>query len=321
MKPASWKWLLWLLLLATLPSLTKAASGLPTRDLNPIFQSIYLPSYHNLNIESGWRVDHNLFITNTFQQQSTVNESLIIDVENTRYELGLGYRQANWVFQAKLPLISNSGGVLDGLIENWHDAFGLSQGGRTNLPRDQINIEYQRNSVVEYSQTSSSSGIGDLSLALGYQPPGEIGYFIAIDLPTGSESEFTSNNRADIALWLIGHTRYLENWSLYGLLGISFPADAGPMKELLVDKIWLAQTGLEYRFNQNMRAIAQLDMHSKTLSDSQLKAFGQSLQIQLGLGFDQLIPNHRLTIFFSEDIDVGSAPDITFSIALTRHFD
>ena len=61
-------------------------------------------------------------------------------------------------------------------------------------------------------------------------------------------------------------------------------------------------------------------MHGKTLSDSRLKAFNESLQLQLALGFDDVIAEHRLDLFFSEDIIVGTAPDITMGARLTRQF-
>ena len=64
----------------------------------------------------------------------------------------------------------------------------------------------------------------------------------------------------------------------------------------------------------------QFDLHSKTIDDSDLDAFGNSLQIQLGLGFLNLIEDHRLDLFFSEDIKVGSAPDISFGARLMQEF-
>ena len=39
-----------------------------------------------------------------------------------------------------------------------------------------------------------------------------------------------------------------------------------------------------------------------------------------GLGFLKLFDNHRLDLFFSEDIKVESAPDITFGLRLAREF-
>ena len=104
------------------------------------------------------------------------------------------------------------------------------------------------------------------------------------------------------------------------MLGISFPADDGTLEGLIVDEIWVAQLGLEYRFSENLVGTAQLDLHSATIDDSDLDAFGESLQIQLGLGFLQLFENHRLDLFFSEDILVGTAPDITFAAHLSTGF-
>ena len=108
--------------------------------------------------------------------------------------------------------------------------------------------------------------------------------------------------------------------TVYGLLGLSFPGDDGNLEGLVVDEIWVAQLGLDYRFNNNFIGTVQFDFHSETIEDSDLKAFGNSLQIQLGLGFLRLFENHRLDLFFSEDIMVGTAPDVTFGARLIREF-
>jgi hypothetical protein len=108
--------------------------------------------------------------------------------------------------------------------------------------------------------------------------------------------------------------------TLYGLLGISFPGDDGNLQGLLVDEIWVAQLGTQYFFNDGIAGTVQLDWHSRIIDDSDLTAFGDSLQIQLGLGFLKLIDKHRLDLFFSEDIKVESAPDISFGIRLAREF-
>ena len=108
--------------------------------------------------------------------------------------------------------------------------------------------------------------------------------------------------------------------TIYGLLGVSFPGDDGNLQGLVVDEIWVAQLGTQYFFNDGIAGTVQLDWHSKTIDDSDLTAFGDSLQIQLGLGFLELIDKHRLDLFFSEDIKVESAPDISFGIRLVREF-
>jgi len=298
-----------------------ASPGFATRDLNPVLQSIYLPGYAPQWSENEWQLSHTLYITNTSQRQSTSNENLLIDVENYRYEFSLGHRIDDWVIQGSLPLISNQGGFLDSSIEGFHDAFGFPKGNRSGFPRDQIEIEYSQNGITAYRQSISSSGVGDVSIAFGYHPlEDNSAFFLGIELPTGSQSDFTGNEAVDIALWMI-HSQQISprsNW--YGLLGASFPGNSGFLEDLLVDQIWIGQVGVNYQFTDTTTGIIQLDLHSETIENSELKAFGNSAQVQLGFHFNELIGSHSLDVFFSEDILVGSAPDISFGLRLSQGF-
>jgi len=217
-------------------------------------------------------------------------------------------------------MLLRHGGELDGLIDGWHDFFGLSDGDRDDFPKDELNIEYVRDGVVEYSQDESSSGLGDLSIALGHQLTGGTAYFVGIELPTGSESDYSGNEAVDLAIWVTHEKQIAAEITLYGLLGLSFPGDDGNLEGLIVDQIWVVQLGLDYRFNDKLIGTVQFDFHSETIEDSDLKAFGNSLQVQLGLGFLDFVENYRLDLFFSEDIQVGSAPDISFGARLIREF-
>jgi hypothetical protein len=297
-----------------------AAAGYATRELNPMLQPVFLPSLVPVSTDNGWRVDHSVFVTNTFQQKGRGNESLILDVENYRYELDFSHRRDSWLMQVNVPLTANQGGELDSLIEDWHDLFSLPNGNREKFPQDEINIEYTRDGIVEYSQTEPSSGLGDIAVSIGYASAGGTLYFIGLELPTGSASDFTGNEAIDLAFWLTREAPINADTNVYGMLGVSFPGDDGNFGELLVDQIWVAQLGFDYRFYDNFIATAQLDMHGETIEDSKLRAFSESVQIQLGLGFLKLIENHRLDLFVSEDILVGSAPDITFGLRLAQEF-
>ncbi len=318
-EPPAWRAAVGAFALAAAHTAT-AAPGLATRDLNPIFQPVYLPRYAAPLPVDGWRLEHGLHITNTYQEDDRGDENLVIDIENYRYNFDLSYRRDRWSFAVSLPFVASRGGKLDHLIEEWHDFFGFSQGGRTDVPRDRTEIRYQRDGVTEFSQTESSNGLADVALAIGYHSTDGFGYHLAVELPTGSESDFSGNESLDWALWL-SHARSIdESLDVYGLFGLSFPGDDGALAERLAARIWVAQLGLEYRFDASLAAVAQLDLHSGWLERSDLKAFDSSLQLQLGLGFDKLLENYRVDLYFSEDILVGSAPDITFGARLTRNF-
>ena len=297
-----------------------ADGGFATRDQNPILQSIYLPTLATFNADNGWKIDHSLYITNTFQEESNDDESLLIDVENYRYELGLRYRQDNWLARLDIPFVSNSGGRLDSTIEGWHDLFGLPNGDRDKYPQDDINVNYQQDGALEYNQDGSSSGLADIGIAIGYQADDSLAYFVGIELPTGDADDFSGNEAVDSALWLTYQGGAGEKFGTFGLLGVSFPGDGGNLEGLMVKRIWAAQLGFDYLITPSIITTVQLDMHSRSIEDSDLDAFGNSLQAQFGLGFLNLIGEHRLDFFFSEDILVGSAPDITFGVRLSRAY-
>ena len=303
------------------PGFAAADGGYATRDMNPMLQPIYLPTLATFGAVDGWKIDHSVYISNTLQDQSRGDEELLIDVENYRYELGLRFRQERWRARIDIPYIANSAGELDGTIDNWHDFWGFSDGSRNDFPNDQINISYQRDGEIEYRQDERSSGLADIGLALGYQVTDGLAWFAGIEIPTGDADDFSGNEAVDTALWLTYQGHLSEDSGVFALFGLSFPGDGGDLEGLVVERIWVAQAGFDYRLYPSVIATLQLDWHSETIEDSELRAFGNSLQVQIGLGITDFPGKHRLDLFFSEDIVVGSAPDITFGLRLSRAYD
>ena len=199
--------------------------------------------------------------------------------------------------------------------------FGLPQGKRDDFPRDQIRLDYARDGEIVIDQRDSSGGLGDIALAVGYQADTAWMYFLGIELATGSEEELSGNGAIDLALWTTRHFRIDENIGGIALLGVSFPGDSDYLGGLVAERIWTVQAGFVYRFNPSVIGTLQLDLHSPAIEGSKLTAFGESMQLQLGLGFPKLYAEQRLDLFFSEDIRVGSAPDISFGLRLSRHYD
>jgi hypothetical protein len=269
----------------------------------------------------GWKYSHSLFITNTFQTESNNNETLVIDAESYRYDFAIAYQQDNWRINTKIPLIFNRGGSLDSLIEDWHDFFGLPEGGRKSNPNDQLNMEYINNGETVFLQNNATNDIGDIEVALSYYLAGDENksteLSFGIELPTGSIETNSGNEAVDLALWLVHQRSVTEMTKLYGLIAYSRFGSGGQLGEQLNAGAWVAQLGTEHAFSANITGILQFDGHSALIKDSALKAFGNSLQVQVGLKFRNWIANHNLDLFFSEDIYSGSAPDITFGIRLS----
>jgi len=300
-----------------------APVGLNTRDQNPMFQAYFLPSI-DLNSHQGWQVSHSVYLTNAFQSNQQGNETLILDVENYRYDFSIAYQKKKLRLSATLPLIFNEDGIFDDAIEDWHDFFGLTQGGRTSRPHNKLGITYTRNGETFFSQTNATNDIGDIAVSLSYSLSDSNKNFstfsLAIDLPTGSEKNISGNGAVDTALWLSQAYRASKLTRLYGLYGISLPGKGGQLERLRKSTVWVGQIGLEQQLYPGWNAILQFDAHTAFIEGSQLRALGHSLQVQIGLRVMKITEHHDIDLFFSEDILVGSAPDITIGVRLYQNY-
>jgi len=290
-------------------------SGLATHDQNPLLIPYWIPHTLAPMGKSGVQISTAFFLTNTLHDETKSNETLIIDAETYRFDINLQYEVNQWLYHIQIPLISSNGGFMDNFIIKWHDAFSLPQGYRLNHNNDQLNLQYQVNNDSIIDTQQSYAGIGDISLAASHPfyrtKMATWAFGFGLNIPTGNNNELLSNQGIDSALWL----SYLSDKKpIFLTLGIIKHANSGFLKTRLNSSVVFIQTGLEAPLSQDFNVMLQLDYHSK-LIDSATDALGQSLQVQLGLNLINTQP-YQLKLFFSEDILVGSAPDITFGLQL-----
>ena len=319
--PASAKQLLVILLSSLLTAVFNTAEagnypGLPTRSQNPLLQSYLIPALP-LQSDDGWSMAHNLYITNTYQTDSSSNEQLIIDVENTRYDLQAAYRNQQWTWGFTLSLISNEAGWLDQTIEGWHNLFGLPQGGRDQVSNDRIKLLYQKDGVDVINIQQSTSGLADIQLSVSYALSASESAWFILELPPSTDEDLISNQRIDFALGYSNSWQLSERLSSYGSMGVSFPADSGLFESYLQNKVLFAQLGTVYQYSEDYHFLIQADFHSNIVRNSNLDALDHSLQMQFGLRLPQLLNHHQIDLFFSEDIMPGYAPDITFALRVS----
>ncbi|MFT5503907.1 MAG: hypothetical protein ACI845_003554 [Gammaproteobacteria bacterium] len=303
---------------------TPLFSAIPTRDQNPMLQMFLLPGFVLPAAENQSRFQSQLQITNTYHEETSNSESLVIDIENTRLDLRFSHTFINWQISTNIPIYGNRSGNLDGLIEDWHGFFNLPQGGRTQNPDDQLQIEYIKDNESIFLFNKPGEGIGDIELSLSKiikEPDQQITTLtLSVELPTGALDDNTGNESVDSALSVAWFIPLNSQWSSNTLLGIAFPSAKGPLTNVLRPEIWVAQLSLTYDFQPGLSGLIQFDAHSRFLKNSDLKPFSNSLQMQLGLQLEDKSKSNKLDLYFSEDIFVGSAPDITFGMGYSNIF-
>ncbi len=117
-------------------------------------------------------------------------EDLLLDGEILRLALQYRWQLDRLTLWAEAPLLITGGGVLDRSIENWHDWFGLPNGGRDQIERDQYRYRYVRDGVTVFDIDGSDTAVGDLRA--GASVCGVLGGCAAamLQLPTGDADRF-----------------------------------------------------------------------------------------------------------------------------------
>jgi len=103
-----------------------------------------------------------------WSSNSIIRDDYVIDAETREFRLRARYGLSdNQEIGLELPLIWRGGGVLDGFIDGWHKLFGLPEGGRDRLPRDEFRVfANQRGETRELA--ASGFGLGNLKVTSKY---------------------------------------------------------------------------------------------------------------------------------------------------------
>jgi len=132
-------------------------------------------------------------------------EKYLVDMELGLLDLAYHRKlDAHWSAYAGVGLVWYGGGFLDGLIENWHEAFGFDRYGRPAVQRNDVLVLYDLKGVQYTSQgISPRAGVLDPNLGLRYAfaeraAPWNLVVEGAIKLPLGGRRDFLSNGHVDV---------------------------------------------------------------------------------------------------------------------------
>lgn len=255
--------------------------------------------------------------------ERSADDILILDGETTRFELSYRYGvSARLELGVELPFLWQQSGSLDSVIDQWHDFFGFPDGARDDRPRDLLEFFYRDASGDRLNINRNSNGIGDLRLFGGLQLGKSAKYSTAlrfgIKFPTGSSDELHGSGGTDLSLGVVGDVRSLwGNEKLSGfyrvhLVYLGEPRWLADRHEQLLGQI---SAGLGYQVAQNVSLNLQSTVRSSMYQVEVDSLHDPSVALTFG-GSVRMTDRWRLLLAVGEDIKVGSAPDVSFQLAL-----
>jgi len=271
--------------------------------------------------QRSWSVAADFHWGSTAVIQSDANEALIVDAETRELRLTLQRALTERIaVQLSAPYRYVGAGSLDGFIDDWHDAFGLPEGARPDLPEDRLRLAYERDHLVLLDEAQTYEGLGDAALDLGYQlhrdAKAALSVWLSLELPTSGEELF-GNDGVDVSLITAGERRWGERWSFFGQAGVTHLSSETPLDAAQSNVVWSGLAGVGFRALPSLELKVQLDAHTAVFESTGLDYLGEAVVLTVG-GALRLASGWRVDLAVSEDIAVESAPDVVFLIGLRK---
>lgn len=305
-----------------------------TVNQNPLVQIYGLPHDTGADVvpPGKFRIALNQDLSSNYTVSSNTREQIILDGETYRLAFTARYGIApRWEVGIEIPYLSQDGGFLDSFIINWHNTFGMPQGGRDAAPRNRLSYSYRKDGIQKLRMNHSSSGIADISLTGGFnlydvrsrESHDRLALKAAIKLPTGSSSDLRGSGSIDLSLQLCGNMTNYSEWgslSLYGSFGGLAMSDSDVLRDQQNPLAGVGTLGFGWGPASWISFKVQLNGNTSLYRDSALDELSKSSLMLISGGALKLPGNYLLDIGVSEDVAVATAPDVSFHLGLSKKF-
>jgi len=318
-------WSLLGLIVSPLVLADKLIDPFVTTNQNPFVQVYGLPAAQSAGLTpiGKFRAGLQLDVSSNFTLGNKLDEVISVDGETHRAKLQIRYGLTDYIEMGiDVPYLGHKRGSLDGFIERWHDFWGLPTGNRPNYPRDQLDYSYRKNGQLLAAVTEPRSGIGDVSLSLGYQlatnEKRQWALRTLVKLPTGDAEQLLGSGSTDIAA-SINFTdqslmqKYKLTW--HGSAGLLWMGNGEVLDPQREDWVAYGSLTLGWLATQNVSLKLQLDAHTAFYGSALTELGEESAQLVFG-GAVRLGKHWMLDLAVSEDIVVGAASDVVFHIGI-----
>jgi hypothetical protein len=298
------------------------------RDLNPFIQVYGLPPPDAVEVTPPGRTRLQLLleIANSYVLRDGAEESISLDGETWRLSFSARHGFSDRVEAGlEVPIVFHGGGVLDGLIEGWHDLWGMWDGDRGASPRNQLDYGYRDGGREPIAVRSAQGGIGDVRLLAGvalFRPEDgsrELALRGSLELPTGDGSRLLGSGSVDAALSVDAVERGLASLGItgFGRLGLLASSDGDVLPERQRHLVAFGGLGLAWRAGGRVDLKAQVDGHGSFYRSELAQLGSGSLQLTVGAAI-RLGTATVLDVAVGDNLFVDTVPDFLVNVAVSH---
>ncbi len=246
----------------------------------------------------------------------------MLDGETVRTNLAFTHGFASgWSLGVEVPHYRVGGGVLDDLIDGWHSAFNLPDGGRNARPEGEFLYRVGNRPMPSLVLTEPDSGIGDTQLKFARLIGRDQGFVVqaSVKLPTGDEDILAGSGSSDWSVTLLRTRPLLARQRAAGYFWGVGLVRAGDPHRIDFDAHTWVPTGIVgggWQVWPKWGLKGQLDVHG-AFFDSPLEEIGETAIQATISAWRRTGERGTLELAVVEDLAVSTAPDVVVQVAAT----
>lgn len=298
----------------------------PVRTHNPFLQIFGMPGFSGgeLTPVGASTLDFSFDLANHAESGTLGSEEIVIDGESYTFNVAWRKRVGNTLeIGVDIPLVAHADGVLDELIEGWHDLWGMSNAKRTGPPNI-LRFRFQNPAIAPVDLDSGAAGPGDIRLSAAIPLGGQdsrqrVSLRTSVKLPTGDADELLGSGAVDYSAGI--YADFAEafglvpmNISLHG--GVLAPGDSDLFSGIQESAVPFGGLAADWRFGQRWRAMALLYYQGAFLESELEEIGGSTLQLVLGGTYRFGVGGPLLSIGVVEDVVSDATVDFALQMSL-----
>ncbi|MEO7064030.1 MAG: DUF3187 family protein [Dokdonella sp.] len=290
------------------------------RDTNPFVAASGLPFAPPAAAPDSWGVETVLAASNTELAFDRGTEHLLYDneVHEVRVALTRAFGE-RWLLRATLGGETFSNGFLDSFIQDFHRAFGFSNGDRGHLGSDGHTIDYDGGGSDRITLDRNVRAITPLLIDLALRTPADGHEWLAgatLKVPTSHASPLVDDRATDLSLWLAAQSTAPQTRLPWGArIGVMQRGDTRLLPQRARSKIPFADATIGYILLPGWDVAAQLQWHGG-LYDTAIPFLESAATLTLSSAWHARA-GWTLRAGFVEDAIPRHAQDVTFFLGIS----
>lgn len=290
------------------------------RNLNPFIGVYGIAAMHSPEVVAPRQHGFNIVVDAASHFTDARNQSESVRIDGETYRLAFRFSRGltnDWEAGIEVPVVSHSGGFMDGFINQWHDTFGLPTLGRDRVENNQLAFSYVRNDRSLVSVHSSSTGLGDILLFAGKTLKSAEDFAVTmraqLKLPSGDADRLLGSGGTDFSVSAMASQRWGKAWMGALQIGAGYLETGDVLPELQKNWVGFGTAYIGWRTFRSFALKLQLDVHSSVYENSNIDQLtdaayqltvggsvkaGRSTNIDFGVVEDEINPDISSDIGF-----------------------